>query len=238
MYQRGLVPIFIVIVLAAVIFGGYLVYQKQLPSRFITSPPPSPIINTSKEPPVSEDIKNTYSPIWKELFMEKNSISEEYFSKHIKIINIYKAELNSGESLNIRYQFVIDWATTLQIIDSLLIKSKDLSRYYSPEEVKQNAKTQNGVGTSPHKISRIIPVESIISYDTAINNLKTKCSSLLKTEPNNIAIDDSINSDQYGEIYLKAGGVIDEKKNKCKSGRIGLYDGEVTDCSDTFCWIN
>lgn len=50
-----------------------------------------------------------YYAVWKDIFLTRNNMTEEYFNKHI---NPYKTEMtswNEGESFRVSYQVSIDW---------------------------------------------------------------------------------------------------------------------------------
>ena len=55
------------------------------------------------------EICSTYTEVWKELFIKRNNMTNEYFSEHITIINS-SIFVFDGEGLEIGYRVQNDWA--------------------------------------------------------------------------------------------------------------------------------
>lgn len=207
-----------------------------IPSPGSSPQPPKPPAITPhpyKEPPVSGDIRNKYFPIWERVFMEKNKISQDYFDKHIEVENISKMEWKEGESLAIRYLVRVDWATA-RLRDSILIKPQGQNSYYTVEELQETLTGEGGTAWF-HQVSTFVPIESVVGYESAILALRSKCHPLV--EPGEVIVEQGVNRG-VGELLLKAGGVINEKKNQCKSARLRLSDGILAHCSDSPCRID
>ncbi len=159
----------------------------------------SEVVNTSKTPPASQELRNKFFPLWEELFLQINNMSRDYFSEHIKIINVSTFNWNEGESLTVDYVFTIDWACS-RLSDSILIKPKDTSNYYSIEGLRKKIlENPRGLG---FKIGRIIPHRYILSYKDALSKARNQCYPSLKPDANSVLISASYNY-QYGELLFK-----------------------------------
>lgn len=203
-----------------VFFGRFLYdyYTTHVPPKL-----PKLVINNQKTPPASEELKKTYLSVWKMLFMEQNNISDEYFSKYIKIEYVSNFTWDAGESLEIHYLITVDWVW-VRMVDSILIKLKGATKYLSDDEVKQQ--------TTWNQIAELKPIDSVVSYNIAFTSLKKQCLTELVKLPENPFV-----VERDGQLLMKAGGTINYNENKCKQGQVRLSDGKIISCSSQPCVI-
>lgn len=185
-----------------------------------------------------------YQNIWEELFKTRNNITDEYFKEHLTITNTSISSWNSGESFKISYFIKIDWAK-IYINDQFIIKKNSsappfpslnlpVDTYLSKDEI--NLCINNFVLASSMK--------RINQYEKLKFNSKRKA---IKEIEKNIPFknpkmdmiyykDDKYIYTSNGNPFLKGGGTIDDKENKCFTCEIDLITGEVT-YNETYCWI-
>lgn len=160
-------------------------------------------------------------------------MTEDYFSKHVAVENIYRQEWNEGESMHIRYLINIDWNSS-RLTDNILLKLKEGS-YFTQDQVKQNLLADKGAALYQNQVSKVIPLETILPYENLGKSLKDKCHRSLS--PSETFIEQGFNRG-YGELHLRAWGTVNNEKNMCKSATIRVEDGEILSCMDTPCRIN
>lgn len=192
-------------------------------------------VNTSKAPPISQELKEKYLPVWKELFMKKNNIDENYFTEHITVCYVFKNDWTEGESLVFDYQVKIDWAAAL-LTDSILVKLKGSQVYLTPDEVKTNGLIESRGRSLKYQISSIIPHNTVISYSVALDKVRKTCFSSLKPVVDPVNISRSLDY-EYGELLFQTSSTISDKDNQCKFATMRLSDGEILSCSDGQCRI-
>lgn len=81
-----------------------------------------------------------YKRIWKDLLIRNNNFSDEYFEKHIRILEDYTDSPDGGphtevaEYFEIKYYFVVDWLSLL-MKDGFVIRKQTPDRYLTEEEI-------------------------------------------------------------------------------------------------------
>lgn len=212
----------------------YIVPQitRQTPSNSNPPMPPPTTNHPYKEPSISSELKAKYFPIWKEVFLNKNDMIEDYFAKHIVIENISQQEWNEGESMYIRYLVNIGWSSS-RLDDKVLLRPKG-GLYFTQDQVKQNLLTDKGDALYQNQVSRIIPLETTPPFEDIVKSLKFKCHQSLSA--GETRVEQGLNRG-YGELHLYAEGVVDERKNICKSATVRVKDVEILSCLDTPCRI-
>ena len=187
------------------------------------------------ENPLCEEYRN----IWKEIFIEKNGLTEQYFSDHINIVNSHINDWNDGISISIGYTVKIDWAF-VYTSDYFIIKIKEGTMLYPSLNVprgvfltKENIKTVIAARAFSSEIIKLTPNEILKfnSKDNAFNFLikQAKVSTLCL---NKIYIDKVT-----GHISLKAWAEYDNEWNRCIEANLDLINEEA-EIRDNPCWIN
>jgi hypothetical protein len=187
----------------------------------------------------TENLCNNYQTIWKELFMEKNSISENYFNNHVEICRSQIHDWVDGASFNICYKIKVDWAIAYNC-DQFIIKiEKDNTDYPSlilPRDTylsKENIRTVTSKRAFSSYIEKVSNNETVdfnyfndaLKYLIKKAGVNTLCSTM-------IMIDEST-----GDLILEAYAQYDDKDNECIRGRIDLMTRE-TFVTDEPCAIN
>lgn len=193
-----------------------------------------------------ESITEKYLSVWKKLFMEKNNISEEYFNKHIKVLETgISTDLsrslsftNRGrEYFEVLYNIKIDWIE-LNDADHLVIRKKDQEDYLSVDEFimeEKNAKE------TFQQVSSFVPIEKApISFEEAVRKLQQINSDAKYLKPAYLVL--GFKSPSYdkenianGGVLLYGEGTIDFKKNQCVEGYFNLVTGKGSTMR-TLCW--
>jgi len=195
------------------------------------------------------DTCQTYFAIWKDLFMTKNQISQEYFDTHITPCNSILHYWNDGISYRITYKIKIDWAET-KLNDKFIIWLSpsteglypllNLSRnVLLPKDQIETAIDNLAFASAMYNVS---PVNSL-KYSSRIEAMKaliqasgvdTLCTSTIYyIKPNR-------DSTPNGHPFLEASGVLDWDENKCITSSLDLITGESivnhTHCYILFCF--
>ncbi|MBN2596928.1 MAG: hypothetical protein JXR82_09115 [Marinifilaceae bacterium] len=183
----------------------------------------------------TSEICTNYLDIWKELFKEKNNLSDSFFDEHVILCQSYTDDWNEGVSFRICYKIQMDWAIAYGC-DKFMIKINDGSNLY-PELPRNEYLSGNDIKFSVNQnrfYSRIGFVSgseiNFFSMDEALNrliedaNVNTLCVS-------NIYVDETT-----GNLMLEAWAEYENEENSCIKGKIDLVSGE-TEVTDTPCYI-
>jgi hypothetical protein len=196
------------------------------------------------------DTCNTYLGIWKELFLAKNQMTEDYFNNHINICKTatYKYA-DQGIQFELTYKFSVDWFETtfeegfmIWLFPSYLqnnptVKLPD-NVLLSKDQISFNINNPF-FGYAIHTIS---PVEHLnySSRQEAINvlahaaGINEMCQSALS-----IQYQDTDNPPK-GHPVLTASAVLNWNENRCVSGMMDLttdyIKSEENACIITFCF--
>lgn len=196
------------------------------------------------------DTCNNYLGIWKELFLTKNQMTEQYFNNHITLCKTatYKYA-NQGIQFEITYKFSIDWFETsfeegfmiwlfpiyLQNNPTVNLPSGTL---LSKDQISNNINNPF-FGYNIHTISQIDRLK-YSSRQEAINamaraaGVNDMCASSLSIQYQNI------DNPPLGHPILEASAVLNWDENRCVSGIMDLstdyLQTETHVCLITFCF--
>ncbi len=183
------------------------------------------------------DICKEYQAIWKELFLEKNNLSESYFNEHIIICHSDTSTWNDGVSFNICYKVKIDWAVSWNC-DQFIIKIKSGNNLFPSISLPRDEYL------SKENIRTAIDNHAFSSSMTAISN-----DEVLKFSTSKIALDKIIREanvntlctrwvfiNDLGHISIEANAEYVNEANLCIVGTIDLINGK-TSFYDTMCRI-
>ena len=187
----------------------------------------------------SSDLCIQYQAIWKELFMEKNNLSEIYFQNHILISNTNVNEWNDGISFSICYKVKIGWAIAWEC-DQFIIKiNKDKPYYPALNLPRDQYLSKNDIriaingGAFSSDIIKLSNVD-VLKY----NSMNNALSELIKASSVNTLCFSMIFIDKStGNITLQAWAKYDNEVNSCVHGYIDLITGEPK-VLDVPCAIN
>jgi|GEM_PF-3434095 len=183
----------------------------------------------------TDSLCKVYESTWKELFLESNSLTEEYFKQHIQLKRSGISDWEIGSSFTICFDVTVDWAVSHQCNSFIVKTSEDIPNYssynlplntYFSKETIQKVIQGEGIFTS---ITRLSGDENLKynTQDDAINTLirHAKVNALCRR---NVSIDSS------GHFYLYAGARYENENNRCIEATIDLINGE-TKVSDLEC---
>jgi hypothetical protein len=176
-----------------------------------------------------------YQQVWKDLFMEKNQVSQSWFDNHITLIQSDTGHYNDGATYAICYKVHVDWAVTYQC-DQFIIKidsSADefaaypRNRYLTEDEI--NEIIANSAFSS--QLSKVVAVPGLrfSSYEEALDYL-------IKAGNVNTLCGTAMSLDKNGHIQLSASGKYKNKVNSCIFAILDLENGK-TNISDGPCYI-
>lgn len=188
-----------------------------------------------------KDITEKYLPVWKKLFMERNGVSEDYFNKHIRVIEtgistdrsrqlVPPAE-RGREYFEVLYRIKVDWVE-LNNGDHLLIRKWNEDRYLSIDEFIEEEKSAE---KTFQKISIFIPIEKApLSFKEAVQKLKRINSDARYLKPYYLTLTyfgghnprvDAQHIEGSG-ILLYGKGVIGFDECNCVEGYLNLVTGK------------
>jgi hypothetical protein len=192
----------------------------------------------------------TYFNIWKELFLAKNQMSEEYFNNHVTICNTGTYEFSDqGILFELTYKFKVDWFETkfeedfMIWLSPLYLKSNpniDLpgSILLSKDQISSNmgnpffAAPMNTISPIDH-LSYSSRKEAILVMAGAAG-VNDMCTSNLSIQYMNV------DNPPIGHPVLTASATLNLEENKCVSGIMDLATDylkvEHSACFITFCF--
>jgi hypothetical protein len=180
------------------------------------------------------DTCQTYFSVWKELFIHRNQMSQDYFNNHITPCIAQLHNWVDGISFEISYKVKIDWAEAV-LSDKLAIwLSKTTIGLYPSLDIPRN------ILLSSDQITELL---SIQAFNSSINSVspvnKLKFSSLIDamTSLINASNVDTLctgnvffqspnyKSPPVGNPFVEASGVLDWNENRCITSSIDLVTG-------------
>lgn len=183
----------------------------------------------------TSEICTDYLNIWKELFKEKNNISETFFDEHIILCQSRLNTGNNGMFFSICYKVQMDWAIAYDC-DKFVIKINSESNLY--HELPRNeylSKDEIRIAINHNRLnSRIATVSNLnikfSSMDAALNKLKEDAN------VNTLCISEMYVDETTGNLMLDAWAEYENEENSCIKGIIDLISGD-TEVNDTPCVI-
>lgn len=186
-----------------------------------------------------------YFNIWKELFISRNQLTEEYFDKHVTPTFSEIDSWDDGQSFRVEYEIKIDWAVAnesdqfiiwLDPSTTGLIPSIPLPRnaYLSKSQINSLLDTF-GFSSGMHEIAMIEHLKyssrkdaiAVLEDVTGINDLPD----------GQINYEEPSFNECLGHPFLGTGAEINRVNNECMSCKIDLVTGE-TEVRYEPCWIN
>jgi len=215
------------------------------PSLWTSQYPPSEVICDG--PPFNNDTCQTYYDIWKDLFLTKNQISQEYFDSHITQGRTLLHRWNDGISFDIEFTVKVDWAEK-KLDDQFVIYifSKCFPQLDVPRDTlltkSQIDTIVSGFYFSSH-IYKVNPVDEL-----KYSSLEEAVKALRQASGNNSIDTGSVFYEQgdndsltIGNPCLESHGTINWNANQCISCYLDLVTGktmvEPTYCYIIFCFV-
>jgi hypothetical protein len=180
-----------------------------------------------------------YQDIWKQLFLEKNNLTEAYFNKHVELCESNIHDWNEGVSFSICYKIKIDWAIAYHC-DQFIIKIKAENNYYPALNLPRNSyltKESIKVAISGHAFSSdIIKLSNMEALK--FNSMEKALKYLInKAEVSTLCTNGVFINESTGNLMLEATGQYENEVNKCIQGQIDLMNTEVY-ISESPCFID
>jgi len=188
------------------------------------------------------DSCQTYFGIWKELFLSKNQMSQEYFDNHIILCSSTIQNWNDGASFEIYYKVKIGWVD-YRLYDQFIIyiasniyPGLNVPRYVllSKSQI-DTVLNGNYFGSQLGKITPVNELKFPSEVDAMnalirASNVDTFCIGSVSFQQRSF--------DKYtaGHPYFIASGVLNWNENKCIEGSIDLINGE-TYVNENTCYI-
>lgn len=190
------------------------------------------------------DLLRYYFKIWKDLFLNRNQISDDYYNAHLEITSREILKWNSGISFRLRYTMHIDWAE-IEAYDDFLVMLFSTESAYQHLNIRRDVYlTQeeitivldNHVFSS--SIGKVNPVENLLykNYDQAVAAFQTavNCDKIFPREivyyvPGKLPRID-------GDPYFIGFGTLDSLDNRCIHGYFNLCNGAGS-AHETVCII-
>lgn len=194
------------------------------------------------------DTCNSYFKIWKDLFIARNQLTEEYFNAHIFPYSTTIDTWNDGKSFMVEYKIKIDWAESklndqfiiwLDPSTSGLFPSVPMPRntYLLKDQINKLI-DKLAFSSSIHKIAMIDQLK-YASLKEALQVLKT-ASGVDQLDEGQVYFEEPSFQICLGHPFLRSGATINRSENKCMSCQIDLVSG-VTEvrqqpCAIYFCF--
>jgi hypothetical protein len=174
-----------------------------------------------------------YFKIWKDLFMSRNQISQDYYDTHLEITSREIFHWQSGISFRLYYKLHIDWAE-IQGVDDFLIVFFSTESGYQHLSIRRDVyltKAEIEIVLDNHVFSSCIgpvnPVKNLLftSYDQAVAAFQAtvNCAKIFPQQtayyvPGKLPRID-------GDPYFIGLGTLDSLNNRCISGYFNLMTG-------------
>jgi Ataxin-1 and HBP1 module (AXH). len=184
------------------------------------------------------DTCQTYFGIWKEIFLAKNQMNQEYFDNHITLCNTGTFKnTQQGISFYLSFKIIIEWfEVKLEEENFLILLSPAYTQQYPelglPNNIllskdQINGQINNTFFSSP--IPTITPVNHLI-YPTKQEAAKALAVAAgvnsICPVTINLKYPDGTNM-PAGHPFLEARGVVNWDEDKCVTGEMDLVTGDI-----------
>jgi len=177
-----------------------------------------------------------YQKIWKEIFMEKNKLTEGNFREHIEVLNSGINEWNDGFSFRVGYKIKVDWAITYNE-DTFIVKIEKNNTLYPSLDIPRDSFLEKG--DILKAVNGRAFGSDVIKYSNCRNlkfsTLSEALDRLISKAQVNTLCSNWMNIDRYtGNFILEAWAQFENEDNSCIFGKIDLFTGE-TFIEETVC---
>jgi hypothetical protein len=195
------------------------------------------------------DTCQTYLGIWKELFLARNQMTQDYFNNHITPCYSHIDKWNDGFSFRITYRIKIDWAEDLSGDQLIIWLAQSTSGLYPSINLPRTTLlTKDQINSALNlmafssSLNTISPVNQLKyqSFDDAMSDLirasgvDNLCTGEIYYDRPHMVVPPS------GHPHLRSYGTISDKENKCITSELDLVTGEpniiINPCIIWFCF--
>ena len=185
--------------------------------------------NWTLGPVCMSDTCSKYQAIWKELFVEKNNLSQNYFDKHITPSYSRIDQWDEGVSFRICYKVTIGWAVVYRC-DVFIIKIKKDNHLFPAINLPRDillSKDDIRLALNTNAFSSLML--HLSGDETLLFNSNLSAMDKLISDSNlNTLCFKEIRINDSGHMVLEAGAQYVNKENSCVEGYIDLINGETT----------
>lgn len=181
------------------------------------------------------DTCQTYFGIWKQLFLERNHMTQDYFDNHITLCNTNIDKWNDGFSFRITYRIKIDWVEDL-LGDQFIIWLAPTTTGLYPSIIlprstlltKDQINAALGLMAFSSSMNTVYSINQLMysSFEDAMRDLlsaagvdKLCTSEIFYMQPHMVV-------PPNGHPFLRSSGTISEEENKCIRAEVDLVTGE------------
>jgi hypothetical protein len=169
------------------------------------------------EVPTSYPVEaSAYLPVWKDIFLRSNGMSEDYFNSHIFVVGFFVFDDNyqgsASKEIVVSYYFQLDWVYA-RLSDTLNVEVGD-------------AKDQPDAD-----ITKIKPIDHLASQERIKEAVKAASPALGFSASHDLIFEKS------GNFSMRLHGTISEKNNECIFGTIDLENAKVSEIRNSACRI-
>jgi hypothetical protein len=180
-----------------------------------------------------------YINIWKEIFMQRNNLNEEYFDSHIELNQTSVDDWIEGSSISIAYYIKTDWAVACNV-DRFIIKIQEGNTLYPTlivprgvfltkddiiKVIDMNAFSSEIIKLTPDETLKFKTMEDAMSFLIRQSSVNTLCFSRIYVDR------------ATGHLKLEAGAQDEAEVNKCINATLDLINNE-TNTADGPCFIS
>ena len=183
------------------------------------------------------DTCQTFFNIWKNLLLSINGMTQVYFNDHFTPCSSTIDKWNDGISFRISYKIKIDWME-IKLGDQFIIwLSPSTSGLYPSISLPRNSLlTKDQINSAIDNMA----FSSSLNTISSIDNLEFDSFNEAKKALNIASSTDTLCMYEFyyerphmvirpsGIPFLKGYGVLNWNENKCITGKMNLYTGEVT----------
>jgi hypothetical protein len=186
-----------------------------------------------------------YFNIWKELFISRNHLTEEYFDEHITPTFSEIDSWNDGQSFRVEYKVKIDWAEA-NLADQFIIwiDPSTGGLYPSLQLPRSTYLNKNQISSALDIFGFSSSIYKVVMVDhlnySSLKDAKAvleEASGINKLNDGEIYYESPSFNECLGHPFLRIHDEIDRSKNECISCKLDLINSD-TDIRNEPCWIN
>jgi len=179
-----------------------------------------------------------YLDIWKELLIEKNNLSQDFFDNNIQLVKSKTSRWNDGISFRICYKLTVKWAVAYNC-DKFIIKINKENNLFPTLDLPRDtllSKDEIRIAVENRAFSSNI-TELSNSDDLKYSSMENALTTLIDyANVNKLCYGEIYINDSTGNLTLSASAEYENETNSCIEGHIDLINGHKV-VNDQPCWI-